>query len=247
MNERLSKIINHPTTIPTTVGVISLGIGLGIGYILGRKRYAQWIEPSDKQMELDFSAKKVFDHEAMEKWIETKEKRGIYRQDDPIPEYRNGKLVSPEEEKIDILPTPEPEELVTRHIFPDKIDDWDYDEEVKNRTEELPYVIHKDEFYANELEYTQLTLTYYSGDDILVDEDETPVYNHAEVVGPMLFGHGSGDPNVFHVRNDKRKAEYEILYDPGLYSVEILGLQIEDNDRAKGLKHAGPRKFRQED
>ena len=81
----------------------------------------------------------------------------------------------------------------------------------------------------------------------MVDEEEAPIYNHTSIVGPMKFGHGSGDQNTFHVRNHKLKAEYEIIFDPGLYSVEVLGLEIENNQRARDLKHSRDRRFRSDD
>ncbi len=109
-----------------------------------------------------------------------------------------------------------------------------------------PYIIHKDEFYSDEKGYAQSTLTYYSGDNIMVDEDESPMYNHEEITGPLLFGHGSGDPKVVHIRNDKRKSEYEIVKGSGLYSQEVLGLEIENNQRVKDIKHSNNRRFRVE-
>ncbi len=137
------------------------------------------------------------------------------------------------------------DEVVTHSIFANDDDDWNYAREVKKRTPAEPYVIHKDEFYSDEKGYLQSTLIYYSGDNILCDEDDTPVYNHDRVTGPLLFGHGSGDPNVVHIRNDNRKSEYEILYDPGLYSETVLGLEIEDNHRARDIEHS-KRHFRLE-
>jgi hypothetical protein len=80
-----------------------------------------------------------------------------------------------------------------------------------------------------------------------VDEDEKPIYNHEQQTGQLKFGHGSGDPNVVYIRNDKRQSEYEVVHDPGLYSVEVLGLEIEHNTRTQDLRHANrPPKFRQE-
>ncbi len=90
-------------------------------------------------------------------------------------------------------------------------------------------------------------MTYYAGDNIMNnDEEESPMYNHDGITGPLRFGHGSDDPNVVYIRNDKRKVEYEILYDPGLYSEEVLGLEIENNQRAKDIKHSNNRRFRLE-
>lgn len=137
----------------------------------------------------------------------------------------------------------EDDELVVAHSIFATDDGWNYEEELKNRHPDNPYIIHKDEFYSDEMDFAQITLTYYSGDDIMADEDDSPVYNHLDVTGPLRFGHGSGDPNVVYIRNEKRRAEYEVLFDDGLYSVEVLGLEIEDNERARRVKEA-PRKFR---
>ncbi len=148
----------------------------------------------------------------------------------------------------DVVPTTvEPtEEVVTRSIFAVNDAEWDYTEELKKRNPSEPYIIHKDEFFSEESGYTQSTLTYYTGDNIMSDEDNTPIYNHEEITGPLLFGHGSGDLLVVYVRNDKRKIEYEILSDPGYFSQEVLGLEIEDNQRVEEIQHSKHRKFRTE-
>ena len=105
--------------------------------------------------------------------------------------------------------------------------DWDYELEKENRTMDKPYILHQDEYFSKETEYSQSTLTYYSGDDILVDEQEVPIYNYKDVVGELNFGHGSDDPNVVYVRNDKLSGEYEVIKDSGLYEIEVLGNEYE--------------------
>jgi hypothetical protein len=105
--------------------------------------------------------------------------------------------------------------------------DWDYELEKENRTMDKPYILHQDEYFSKETEYSQSTLTYYSGDDILVDEQEVPIYNYKAVVGELNFGHGSDDPNVVYVRNDKLSGEYEVIKDSGLYEIEVLGNEYE--------------------
>ncbi len=115
---------------------------------------------------------------------------------------------------------------------------------MQKRSDKQPYVLHKDEFFADENGYSQITLTYYAGDNILVDESDVPIYNHVDVVGDLLFGHGSGDPKTVYIRNDKQHAEYEVLHDEGLYSQEVLGLEIENNLRVQEIKHSHNRKFR---
>lgn len=130
-------------------------------------------------------------------------------------------------------------------IFSDTQDEWDYQEEVSRRTDAAPYILHKDEFYANERDYTQSTLTYYAGDDILVDEQDAPIYNYKNILGELRFGHGSEDQNTVYIRSIQLKAEYEVIRDEGKYSVEVLGLEIEENARETELKHSGDRKFRE--
>src|SRR5204863_6477978 len=133
----------------------------------------------------------------------------------------------PLEEVLDIPPDQEIDletiEPVREQLFENVADHWDYEREVKSRTDQAPYIIHKDEFYNNEENYAQVTLTYFAGDDMREDQDEKPVYNYGVVTGPLEFGHGSGDQNVVHVRNHQLKAEFEIIRDSGHYAVEILG------------------------
>lgn len=254
MKERLQKILHHPLTIPITIGVVSAGAAYGVGYVVG-KRTKTVVEVHEVPEQLGF------DYDEMEAFIaKEEEKRGITRvtveevqdeeeeeESEPTEVVTVGADFVAEKLKEAMTTNGDTEqEVVTNNIFAGGDDEWNYEEELKKRSSSEPYVIHKDEFYAEELGYSQQTLTYYAGDDILCDQEDAPVYNHKQVIGPLLFGHGSTDPNVFHVRNDKRKAEYEILFDPGLYSVDVLGLDIEDNQRVKNLEHSKVRKFRME-
>jgi hypothetical protein len=135
---------------------------------------------------------------------------------------------------------------VTQSIFPENKDTWDQEAEDRERTPSTPYVLHKDEYWREERGYSQTTLTYYEGDDILVDQEDVPIYGFNSIVGAMQFGHGTDDPNVFYVRNDSLKAEYEIIKDRGRYEVIILGLQAEEEAERGSLKHSYS-KFRPDD
>ncbi len=140
-------------------------------------------------------------------------------------------------------------EMVVSNIFSDiSDDDWDYEYERSTRTEDEPYIIHVDEFVSDEMGWdSQSTITWYEGDQILTDTHDTPIYNPTSVVGELRFGHGSKDPNVVYVRNEKLQAEYEILRDEGNYMDEVLGGQVERELEASDLRHTNsPRKFRQE-
>lgn len=231
------KEITKSNLIPVAVGVLVLGAGIGIGirYILKRRNKYEVITLADVRPPRVVISEE--DHPAFNKDVsEVVTPMSVVRTSDPQ----------------EVVVTVNEEIIAKAKLFASTetdMDHWDYDEEIKKRNPLAPYVLHKDEFFAEEMStenYLQLTYTYYAGDDILVDEDDKPIYNKDAVVGELKFGHGSGDPNCVYVRNMTRDCEYEVLYDPGLYSIEVLGLEMENNERALDLKHSKERKFRPE-
>lgn len=246
MDDRITKF-----GVPVTIGLVSFGAGIGLGYLLGRRRrYAPThIVPAVKK---DFSVMEQEIEHTLE-YYEKEEEKGRHPSsistaevEEFVAEKLKESAVEPDDSDEIVSETRSDgvtHETLSTRLFAESDEDWDYTLELSRRKDDQPYILHKDEFFADERGYTQTTLTYYAGDDIMVDEDESPVYMHAHVVGELIFGHGSGDPNVVYVRNTERKAEYEILFDPGLYSIEVLGLEIENNQRVKALKHEPP-KFR---
>lgn len=138
-------------------------------------------------------------------------------------------------------PIPQPPR---KNVFTPQDDSWNYNVEQANRSTEYPYIIHQEEYMLDEQGYTQSTLTYYDGDNILADEQDVPVYQHERITGPLLFGHGSNDRNVVYIRNDELKAEYEILLFHGYFEREVLGYQAEQ-EAEESLAH-GVMKFREE-
>ena len=110
-------------------------------------------------------------------------------------------------------------------------DDFDLEEERNNRVNGFPHIVTKAEYDENECDNEQQVLTYFSGDDTLVDEDEKPIDRVEETVGVanlQRFGAGSEDPNIVYIRNDSIGVDFEILLSRGLYSEEVLGLTTED-------------------
>lgn len=108
---------------------------------------------------------------------------------------------------------------------------WDQEEELANRSEESPYIIHQDEYIAQEKGYKQEVLTWYAGDDVLTDEQEQPISNADDLVGlehMSKFGHGTDDFNVLFVRNDRVRMEYEICRMSTSYEEEVQGLSNDD-------------------
>lgn len=123
---------------------------------------------------------------------------------------------------------------VQRNVFVDGrpivLEDWDAEAEEANRNPEVPYVISHDEFMENSFEHEQSTLTYYvgDGDDILAESDDSIINEVESIVGNdnlNRFGHGSRDPNVVYIRNERTEADYEVVRHTGSYAETVHGLR----------------------
>lgn len=204
---------------------VSLGtfLGTGIGYLIAKRqmqvKYATIADNEIQEMKAHYREKEM-------ELVQFQEE--IARQPKPDLSDRIAALGYAEP------PTEEPEEEVDGEVEVvdskwDYRDVWDYDREVRNRSRETPFILHKDEFDAEETA-PQVTVTYFEGDDVLIDEKDEVITKKDEVVGMdnlNQFGHGSGDPNVVYVRNAHLGVDYEILRHKGHYAKEILGLEEE--------------------
>ena len=84
--------------------------------------------------------------------------------------------------------------------------------DVKTIAGEIPYVISPDE-YGDLPDYSRFELTYYA-DGVLADSDDEIVDDVDDVVGvESLLTFGTYEDDSVHVRNDRLKADYEILRD----------------------------------
>lgn len=123
-----------------------------------------------------------------------------------------------------------------RNIFLDgqplNDDEWDYEVEEGQRTEDDPYIIHEDEFNENEPDFEDVALTYYAGDDVLTNEQDEVVEDVDDLVGERNlrhFGHGASDKDMLFIRNHKRGLNIEISRSMGKYAKEVLGFEEEDD------------------
>lgn len=236
MNERIASVLQNRWTIPASAGVLAFGAGFGVGYIWGRRvrPLEEKEDEKDPQLQFEFdtpSGSLGVTEQFYKSFAELKtSETGMV----PTVTETVAEVVEEEVEELPPLP-PEPE---TSNVFIGVNDsNWDYDAELRKRSSDAPYIIHYEEFNNDEMGYAQITITYYEGDDILTDDRDVPIYNKSEVVGELKFGHGSNDPNVCYVRNEKLHAEYEVLLHRGRYEEEVLGLTIEEELSKGDLKH----------
>lgn len=143
----------------------------------------------------------------------------------------------------DASPKVEVPETVTSNIFvegkPMVADDFDYDAEMAARSIDTPYVISYDEFMSGEKNYVQSTLRWYDGDDILTDDKNVPIDEVDMVVGETVhkFGHGSKDPRIVYVRNERMEVDFEVVKDEGTYA-EYVGFKHSDRPASRKVRRS---------
>lgn len=103
--------------------------------------------------------------------------------------------------------------------------------EVLDKTK--PYVISAEEFQMDDPKVEKTSITYYDGDDTLVDERDQMIPDIDRVVGEhnlIRFGDRSDDPNVVYVRNEMLDTDFEIFRDLRSFTEVILGVTLPDDD-----------------
>ena len=233
MDIPIRKVVESKWFVPSICGVASFGGGVVVGIFLGRRGCSRIEDQVEGMTQLTLDLNESVD-------------KVIRRIEEDVVEKRERPTYVINAEDLDTLIIEEPPAPKMVNVFSSNEVEWDYDAEVAARVPGRPYVIHQDEFYGDELGWdNQSTLTWYATDSVLVGEQDEVIYNPDEVIGPMRFGHGSANPNVFYVRNEHLHSEYEVLYDPGSYEVIVLGVQIESAMERDDLKHSRqPGKFK---
>lgn len=264
MNEKFEELLDNPWAIPVAVGIASFASGLGLGFFVGKNRSIQ-----NETEDLDFDT--IVISEFPKSNAEVAEELGVSESTHrELPEEETtqaplveSKVVIESQDAItlgivttDDLAKLRPHASTDEEIKADEDNaetlvsheqseiEWDWEEELEKRTETAPYILREDEYWANELNFSQVSLTYFSLDDVLADIDDAPVYGYESLTGPLLFGHGSKNPDMVYVRNHERKVEYEISRLEALYAVEVLGHELATQAESQELKHSKVLKFR---
>lgn len=93
-----------------------------------------------------------------------------------------------------------------------------------------PYLISDFEFITSDLD--KLTFTYYSLDDVLMDDQDQDILDQNDLGVTDLLTHFSDLPLyecAIYIRNERRRIEYEIIWDDDSYQHAVLGLRDEDD------------------
>ncbi len=122
----------------------------------------------------------------------------------------------------------------------------DYDEESEDEFEDTvipvgavgrdnktPYIISLKEFTEEHPEYDKISITYYEGDDSLIDEDDTEITDPGEILGLSwsgAFGIMSEDDDIVFVRNEVLGIDYEVLRDEKSWNEVRFGIDVYSGD-----------------
>ena len=101
-----------------------------------------------------------------------------------------------------------------------------------------PYVISQDSMFNDETDWEKPTLSYYKGDDVLIDErgqklDDTHRMRYVGNRHLQMFGVLSEDENIVYVRSPQISSDFEIILEPGNYKDSMYADPSFDDDRPK--------------
>lgn len=110
--------------------------------------------------------------------------------------------------------------------------DFDYQEEIAARTDDIPYIISEEEYLENGPDFPQVQLTYFSNDDVTIDAQDEIVEDLERWVGRknLRFGHRSGDNRIVFVRNVSHGHDFCVVQHEGSYAEAMLGFVKENAD-----------------
>jgi hypothetical protein len=214
--------------------VTGAGIGIALGFAVGfriaerrlKMKYEKIAEEEISRMREHYVKKAVaaqrkptIDQIVVEERHETRFQPFTEAEQQAIDEA-NAKYPADEEEESTVV-----EETTQVNVF-EANEEWNYKYEIAHRSKHVPYIIHLDEFKENAPEHDQTTYTYYELDDVLSDSRDTTVDDIDGVIGLGnlgRWGHGSEDPEVVYIRNEKLSLDVEVVRDRGSFSDTIHG------------------------
>jgi hypothetical protein len=222
-------------------GLAGLATGAACGYLAARRKYQIAIDDISEvalkaMQDLEIS-RQVLDQTQDQLEATQRELDAL----DQTPEVYDS--TQEEHESHPEIPASEDLDVVDEPLHVSK---WLPEDDAEARTGDGPYILHQEEFETNYKDYRQVDVTWYDQDKILADDNSVPIYNPDKVVGHLIFGRGSDDPDVCYVRNDANKAEYRVTRVRDSYMRVVQGIEAEEAAEEDELRHSqGIRKFRQ--
>jgi hypothetical protein len=210
--------------------------GLGVGYLVARnqleKRYARLLDEEVRRTKEFFEGTQgeeytaPTDPEFMDQAIQTAE---------AMTEYSGGEtVVNPAVLAQEVTKTVKAYNKPGAPTIEEKASDIESNVAATPTDPDArePYMIPFAEFDANETGAEQITVSFFAGDGIVIDEDDNVVSPDRveQIIGTdnlNRFGTLTTDPamepNVIYVRCERFNMDFEVTRSPGKHSVEVLG------------------------
>jgi hypothetical protein len=248
--ERIPKVRLNGTTkaqqiliLATTAGVAAAVAGVVVGKIVAKRQALKYEDIITHEVNEARAFYQRVNKPPMEEVAESmnlgvQEEEQLDQAVQALKGYQGaiGKVPYNKPEIIPVQVEPPPTVQVTNVFVEGQAmnrDDFDYEAEIAQRSEDNPYIISYDEFVQGEKEYEQTGLRWYEGDDTLTDDKDVPIPATTvdEIVGDenlQKFGHGSRDPRIVYVRNDKMEVDFEVAKNDSSFQSAVLGFQHSD-------------------
>jgi hypothetical protein len=140
----------------------------------------------------------------------------------PTDEYLAQYNTASDESYEDVQAANTPADESEYRVQTGEVVDINIDEE--NRSSDHPYAIVTSEYFSEEMTFDKLSVAYYPGNGVLLDERDEVIDDIEGAIGTdnlLRFGHGSDDPSMVYVRNEKQEADYEVCLMEGSYSPKM--------------------------
>lgn len=119
----------------------------------------------------------------------------------------------------------DPEEAPESHLEATLIGDlngvvMDLDLSQEERSEDFPYVIAAEEYFSGDSGNDLISISYFEDGNTLVDERQE-ILDIEDTIGTanlLRFGHGSDDPNIVYIRNERDGSDFEVAKCEGTYA-----------------------------
>lgn len=231
------------------VGALAFTSGSIAGYVYAkRKLEKQYIDWADQEIE---SAREFYNKAREEMLIKQKAQEPLFMEaaeamksyqgletvvdasTDTPTVYQRAVEDEAEEDEVAPLYNHNDPTIYVRNVFQEpqvseeEVGDIQWEQLVRFRNHNKAYIISEDEFLNNEPEYPQVTLTYFAGDGVLIDEQEKPVLEIEKTIGEVenlkRFGLGTSSNHTLYIRNERLGLDFEILRDERKYTEVVLG------------------------
>lgn len=130
---------------------------------------------------------------------------------------------------LEVRPLREARKMTVEEETPIDPNDELLQEMILARRNDEPYIITVDEFMEDvDFIDDKISLTYFDGDDNLIDQREKIVPDSIAILGAdalTKFGLFSKDKNIVYVRNEKLRADFEVALDERSFTEAIAGFR----------------------